>query len=190
VRGWAVVNNVWPGRQQQIKCLYLDRGILVFEHTLTHTIHVPTMSHTLLPVTQNDWCVPQHSQAFDREGKRRSSGRGGRLNLWHLSPHFWGTREKHTCRVWNLHILPFFLLPKTVVWIVASGKKMCECGLGAQAHLTGKTTPLTLKRRTTFPPFLPKKHTLTHTHLNPQLRGSSAPFTYTLCHLDTLYCTH
>lgn len=92
----------------------------------------------------------------------------------------------------------FFLLPKTVVRRVACVKKcvnvVWELLCWVHAHLTGKTTPtkqLTLKRRTTFPPFLTKNIlSHTHTHLNPQLRGSSAPFTYTLCHLDTLYCTH
>lgn len=197
MRGWAVVNNVWPGRQQQIKCLYLDRGILVFEHTLTHIIHVPTMSHTLLPVTQNDWCVLRHSQAFDREGKRRGSGRGAG-SICDICPLTSEEQEKNTHAESEIYAFCLFLLPKTVVRRVACVKKcvnvVWELLCWVHAHLTGKTTPtkqLTLKRRTTFPPFLTKNIlSHTHTHLNPQLRGSSAPFTYTLCHLDTLYCTH
>ncbi len=152
------------------------------------------MSHTLLPVTQNDWCVLQHSQAFDREGKRRGNGRRGMAQSVTSVPYFWGTREKHTCTVQTLHIR---FLPKTVVWRVACVKNVAWQHLHrVHTHLTGKITPskhFALKRqKLLFSTFLTKKHTLSHTHshLNPQLRGSSAPFTYTLCHLDTLYCTH
>lgn len=123
MRGWAVVNNVWPGRQQQIKCLYLDRGILVFEHTLTHIIHVPTMSHTLLPVTQNDWCVLQHSQAFDREGKRRGSGRGAG-SICDICPLTSEEQEKNTHAESEIYAFCLFSLPKTVVRRVACVKSV------------------------------------------------------------------
>ncbi len=151
------------------------------------------MSHTLLPVTQNDWCVLQHSQAFDREGKRRGNGRRGTAQSVTSVPYFWGTREKHTCTVQTLHIR---FLPKTVVWRVACVKNVAWQHLHRYIHillakLHPQSTLLWKGKNYFFQPFSQKNIcSHSHTHLNPQLRGSSAPFTYTLCHLDTLYCTH
>ncbi len=124
------------------------------------------MSHTLLPVTQNDWCVLQHSQAFDREGKRRGNGRRGTAQSVTSVPYFWGTREKHTCTVQTLHIR---FLPKTVVWRVACVKNVAWQHLHrVHTHRTGKITPsnnFALKRqKLLFSTFLTKKHMLSLTH--------------------------
>lgn len=160
MQGWPVVNNVWPGRQQQIKCLYLDRGILVFEHTLTHTIHVPTMSHTLLPVTQDDWCVLRHSQAFDREGKRRGRGRGGG-SIADICPCTSGEQEKNT-HMSEIHTFH----PKTHFgWVVCVQNVLMWPGEKApnSAIKLHRQSSSIWKGKLLFFLVLPKKHALSHT---------------------------